>query len=207
MSGIYVIVDPEHTNDRDVVDVAGTAFEAGASVVQLRDKFSPKGPIATVAAQIQKLARENDRLFIVNDHADVARIVGSDGLHLGQADLGVRDSRMILDDRQIIGTSNAMLSEALESERIGADYLAVGAIFPTSTKSDTRPAGLETLRAVREATTTHVVAIGGIDASNLASVVEAGADSICVATAVTKAADISAATSELVELFGAANSR
>lgn len=207
MTGIYVIVDPEHTNGRDVVDVAGAAFTAGAAVVQLRDKLSGKRLIAERAEQIQKLAHDLDRLFIVNDHADIARIIGSDGLHIGRKDLRLEDCRLILDDRQVIGTSNALLSEAEESERIGADYLAVGAIFPTSTKTDTRPAGLETLRAVRESSSAQIVAIGGISPSNLASVVEAGADSICVASAITKSLDISAATSELVELFEKAKSQ
>ena len=201
MRGIYVIVDPEYTNGRDVVDVAGAAFEAGASVVQLRDKFSQKRQIVERAVQIQKLARESGGFFIVNDHADIAGIIGADGLHVGQGDLRVEDCRIVLDDRQVIGTSNALLSEARESERSGADYLAVGAIFSTSTKADTRPAGLETLWSASESCATHIVAIGGINASNLESVVAAGADSICVATAITLADDIGAATAELVDLF------
>ena len=201
MTGIYVIVDPEYTNGRDVVNVAGAAFEAGASVVQLRDKFSQKRRIAERAVQIQKLAHESGRLFIVNDHADIARIIGADGLHVGQGDLRVEDCRLVLDDRQVIGTSNALLSEAEDSERSGADYLAVGAIFSTSTKANTCPAGLEILRSVSDSCSSHIVAIGGINASNLESVVAAGADSICVATAITLAEDIGAATAELVDLF------
>lgn len=201
MTGIYLIVDPEHTNGRDVVGVAGAAFEAGASVIQLRDKLSQKRQIAECSEQIQKLAQEAGRLFIVNDHADIARIVGADGLHVGQGDLGVEDCRLVLEDRQVVGTSNALLSEARESERTGADYLAVGAIFSTSTKANTRPAGLKTLQSVSDSCSSHIVAIGGINASNLESVVAAGADSICVATAITLAEDIGAATAELVGLF------
>jgi thiamine-phosphate pyrophosphorylase len=206
MNGIYVIVDPEHTNGRDVIDVARETYEAGAAVVQLRDKRSGKRAIRETAEQIQQIAHENGKLFIVNDHADIARIIGSDGLHVGQKDLSVENCRIVLDDRQIIGTSNALLSEAEESEHIGADYLAVGAIFPTSTKTDTRPAGLETLRAVSSAISTTIVAIGGINASNLASVVEAGANSICVASAITKSDDVSTATAGLVELYEQASS-
>ena len=207
MAGIYVIVDPEHTNGRDVVDVAGEAFEAGAAVVQLRDKMSPKRRVAERSAQIQKVAHDLGKLFIVNDHADIARIVGADGLHVGQNDLRVEDCRLVLNDGQVVGTSNALLNEAEESERAGADYLAVGAIFATSTKADTRPAGLKTLRAVSNSCSRHIVAIGGINASNLVSVVESGANSICVATAVTKAEDIGAATSELADLFAMASSQ
>jgi thiamine-phosphate pyrophosphorylase len=196
-----VIVDPEHTNGRNVIDVAKAAYEAGAAVVQLRDKRSGKRLIVERAGQIQRIAHTAGGLFIVNDHADIARIIGADGLHVGQKDLSVEDCRLILDDRQLIGTSNALLSEAEESDHAGADYLAVGAIFPTQTKTDTRPAGLETLQAVRGASSSTIVAIGGINSSNIASVVEAGADSICVATAITKAEDVGAATAELVGLF------
>ena len=141
-----------------------------------------------------------------NAKAMSAEWENGDGLHVGQNDLRVEDCRLVLDDRQLVGTSNALLSEAEESQRTGADYLAVGAIFTTSTKTDTRPAGLDTLRAVRESCSIHVVAIGGINASNLVSVMEAGANSICIATAITMAADIGAATSELVDLFETANS-
>jgi len=201
MRGIYVIVDPQHTINREVVGIAKAAFSGGASAVQLRDKISSKRKILETATQIQELAHSAGSLFIVNDHADIARIVASDGLHVGQKDIAVEDCRVVLDDRQIIGTSNALVSEAEESERVGADYLAIGAMFPTGTKIDTRPAGLKTLREVRAVTSTHIVAIGGINKSNIEAVVAAGADSVCMATAITKAEDVEAATRSLVQLF------
>ncbi len=201
MRGIYVIVDPEHTNNRNVIEVAEAAFNGGASTVQLRDKVSSKRTIVETATEIQKLAHSTGSLFIMNDHADIARIVASDGLHVGQKDIAVEDCRVVLDDRQIVGTSNALVTEAEESERIGADYLAVGAMFPTATKIDTRPAGLETLTEIRAATSTHIVAIGGINESNLGAVLAAGADSVCIASAITKAEDVEAATRRLVKLF------
>ena len=201
MRGIYVIVDPEHTNNRNVLQVAEAAFNGGASTVQLRDKISSKRTIVETATEIQQLAHNAGSLFIMNDHADIARIVASDGLHVGQKDIAVEDCRVVLDDRQIVGTSNALVTEAEESERIGADYLAVGAMFPTATKIDTRPAGLETLSEIRATTSTHIVAIGGINESNLNAVLAAGADSICIASAITKAEDVEAATRRLVKLF------
>ncbi len=201
MRGIYVIVDPEHTNNRNVLQVAEAAFNGGASTVQLRDKISSKRTIVETATEIQQLADNAGSLFIMNDHADIARIVASDGLHVGQKDIAVEDCRVVLDDRQIVGTSNALVTEAEESERIGADYLAVGAMFPTATKIDTRPAGLETLTEIRAATSTHIVAIGGINESNLGAVLAAGADSVCIASAITKAEDVEAATRRLVKLF------
>jgi thiamine-phosphate pyrophosphorylase len=201
MRGIYVIVDPEHTNNRNVLQVAEAAFNGGASTVQLRDKISSKRTIVETATEIQQLADNAGSLFIMNDHADIARIVASDGLHVARKDIAVEDFRGVLDDRQIIGTSNALVTEAEESERIGADYLAVGAMFPTATKIDTRPAGLETLTESRAATSTHIVAIGGINESNLGAVLAAGADSVCIASAITKAEDVEAATRRLVKLF------
>ena len=201
MRGIYVIIDPEHTNSRNVIEVAEAAFKGGVSTVQLRDKVSSKRTIVETATEIQKLAHNAGSLFIMNDHADIARIVAADGLHVGQKDISVEDSRVVLDDRQIIGTSNALVTEAQESERIGADYLAVGAMFPTATKIDTRLAGLETLTEIRAATSTHIVAIGGINESNLNAVLAAGADSICIASAITKAEDVEAAARSLVKLF------
>ena len=201
MRGIYVIVDPEHTNNRNVLQVAEAAFNGGASTVQLRDKISSKRTIVETATEIQQLAHNAGSIFIMNDHADIARIVASDGLHVGQKDIAVEDCRVVLDDRQIVGTSNALVTEAEESEKIGADYLAVGAMFPTATKIDTRPAGLETLTEIRAATSTHIVAIGGINESNLGAVLAAGADSVCIASAITKAEDVEAATRRLVKLF------
>ena len=201
MRGIYVIVDPEHTNNRNVIEVAKAAFNGGAATVQLRDKISSKRTIVETATELQKLANAAGSLFIMNDHADIARIVASDGLHVGQKDISVEDSRVVLDDRQIVGTSNALVTEAQESKRIGADYLAVGAMFPTATKIDTRPAGLETLTEIRAKTSSHIVAIGGINESNLNAVLAAGADSICIASAITKAEDVEAAARSLVKLF------
>jgi thiamine-phosphate pyrophosphorylase len=140
-------------------------------------------------------------VFILNDWADIARLAGTDGVHVGQKDIPVREARKLLTDGQLTGTSNALHQEALDSESEGADYIAVGAIFPTSTKQDTRPAGIATLKQVKAAVGVPVVAIGGINESNIKQVADAGADSACVASAVTLAEDPEQATKRLVELF------
>ena len=140
----------------------------------------------------------------MNDYSDVARIVDSDGLHVGQGDLPVAAARQVLSPHQIVGTSNALVQEALDSEAETADYIAVGSIFLTSTKSDTRPAGLETLAEVKRSVGVPVVAIGGINHDNAGSVAAAGADAICVATAVTTADDPERATQTLSSVFAAA---
>lgn len=204
VGGIYVIIDPVHCGGRDIFTVAEATASSGAAVIQLRHKNASKSIITTEAKTIAEICRENDAVFIVNDHPDIAAEVGADGVHVGQGDLSISECRAVLQLDQIVGKSNALLSEAIGSFNEGADYIAVGSIYDTDTKSDTRPAGLSTLRAVSERVTAPIVAIGGIKADNVAAVAEAGADCVCVATAVTLAADPAAATRELVECFTAA---
>ncbi len=206
VGGIYVIIDPDHCGGRDIFTVAEATASAGAAVIQLRHKNVSKSIVTAEAKAIEDICRENDTVFIVNDYPDIASEVGADGVHVGQGDLSIAECRAILQPDQIVGKSNALLSEALTSFDEGADYIAVGSIYETDTKSDTRPAGLSTLRAVSERVTAPIVAIGGIKADNIAPVAEAGADCVCVATAVTLAADPGAAMRDLVERFAAAKS-
>ncbi len=201
MAGVYVIVDPEHTERRPIAQVVAAALAGGASAIQLRDKRSEKGALLKTATEVARLCKQAGAVFIVNDYADIARLCGADGLHVGQKDLPVNEARRVLEPRQITGKSNALLREALDAEAEGADYVAVGAMFETNTKADTRPAGIETLRQVKKAVAVPVVAIGGINPSNVAQVAHAGADAVCVATAVTKASDPQSACRQLRELF------
>ena len=204
VGGIYVIVDPEHCGGRDIFAIAEATASAGASVIQLRHKQAPEMVVKDEARTIAQICRANGTLFIVNDSPEIAAEVGADGVHVGQGDLPISECRTILRPHQIVGKSNALLDEAIASFEQGADYVAVGSIYTTTTKSDTRPAGLTTLRAVADRVTAPIVAIGGINASNIAAVAQAGADCICVATAVTLAPDPATATRELVEEFSEA---
>ena len=202
--GIYVIVDPDHCGGRDIFTIAEATASAGAAVIQLRHKQVPEAVVTDEARTIAEICSANDTLFIVNDSPSIAAEVGADGVHIGQGDLPIAECRTILQPHQIAGKSNALLDEAITSFNEGADYIAVGSIYTTTTKSDTRPAGLSTLRAVADRVTGPIVAIGGIKASNIVAVAHAGADSACVATAVTLADDPKTATRELVERFGEA---
>ncbi len=204
IGGIYVIVDPDHCAGRDIFDIAEAATGAGASVIQLRHKHAPEAVVTDEARTITQICRANNAVFIVNDLPSIAAEVGADGVHVGQGDLPIAECRVILKPHQIVGKSNALFEEAIASFEEGADYIAVGSIYTTTTKSDTRPAGLATLRAVADRVNAPTVAIGGINASNIAAVAQAGADSACVATAITLAPDPAAATRELVERFGEA---
>ncbi len=204
--GLYVIVDPEATKGRDVIEVAAAALRGGAKVIQLRDKLRDKAEVLKAARTLKRLCDDHDALFIVNDDADIAFLSEAHGLHVGQTDLPVAEARRVLTPDQIIGRSNNGTAEALESEAQGADYLAVGAVYPTSTmgKSGRTSVGADMIRQVKQAVSAPVVAIGGINADNIAEVARAGAECICVVSAVTYAPDPQAAAAHLVSLIAQA---
>ena len=206
LKGIYVIVDPEATGGRPVTEVAVQSLEGGARVVQLRDKLSDKGPMLKLARELKSICEAHEALFVMNDHADLARAVHADVLHVGQTDLPVGDARQILSPQQLIGNSNGGIEEALRSQEDAVDYIAVGAIYATTTmgKSGRRSLGPGMITRVKAEVAQPIVAIGGINSSNIQDVVRAGADSVCVVSAITFAGDPKAATEELVRLYESA---
>ncbi len=208
LNGIYVIVDPEATRGRSTMEVARQSLEGGAKVVQLRDKLNDKGDILKSARELKALCDEYDALFVMNDHADIARASDAHVLHVGQTDLPIPEVRDILAPTQLIGNSNNGLPEALPSSKQAVDYLAVGAIYATSTmgKSGRSALGPEEITRVKEIVTQPIIAIGGINKTNITDVVRAGADSVCVVSAITFSDDPESATRELVELYNDAAS-
>ena len=206
--GLYVIIDPQVTNGRDPLEIATAALRGGARMLQLRDKLRDKGEILPLASAVQQLCEAHDADLIINDHVDLAAAVGSAGIHVGQTDLPVTQARKVLAPFQVLGRSNHELHELAESEEMGADHLAFGAIYLTRTKGVGRPPqGVDRLREARQATKLPLVAIGGINAGNVTPVVEAGADAICVTAAVGAAPDPEAAAAQLVEAIRAAGGR
>jgi thiamine-phosphate diphosphorylase len=201
--GLYVIIDPEACPGRSPVEIARLALEGGAAVLQWRDKRRDKGDQLEGARAIAALCRDAGAIFIVNDHVDLAIACGADGVHLGQHDLPIEAARPIAGAGMIIGVSTNNDAEARVAEAASADYVAVGAIFSTASKGNTRPADLDRIRAVKAAVRPPVVAIGGINASNIRSVVEAGADAAAVISAVCGADDPRLAARELASAFNA----
>ena len=202
--GLYVIVDPDLTNDRDPVWVAQQALEGGATAVQLRVKGRDKGDWAELARQLSEECEAQGAVLVVNDHPDVAVAAGAHGVHLGQHDLPLASARRSLRPWHVAGTSSALVTEAQASVEQGADYIAVGRMFHTGSKADTRPAGPETLREVRgliPPAGPPLVAIGGITTENVGEVAAAGADGICVIATVTQADDPREAAELLLSAF------
>lgn len=200
--GLYVIIDPQVTGGRYPFAIAQAAIQGGARMLQLRDKLRDKGETLPLAHDLQKLCAEAGASLILNDHADVAAIVGAAGLHVGQTDLPVEQARQVLASHQVVGRSNHEIEELVESERMGADHVAFGSIYHTDTKGVGRPPqGIERLLLARDAAQTPLVAIGGITAENAAPVIEAGVDAICVTAAVGSAAEPEAAAAKLVKVI------
>ena len=206
--GLYVIVGPDATRGRPVVEVAEAALRGGASVLQLRDKTGDRGDVLPVAVRLRELCHDHGALFFVNDDIALGFACDADGVHLGQTDLPVDVARRILAADKLIGRSNNSDAEVEESVAMGVDYVAVGATFPTTTvgKGARAAIGLDGIRRARELTTLPLVAIGGIKESNVADVVEAGADCVAVISAVTMADDPEAAARRLVDAIETARS-
>lgn len=207
ISGLYVIIDPDACLGRPARDVARMALEGGATVIQWRDKRRPASEQIEDARALARVCAEYGAIFIVNDHPELVAATGADGVHLGQDDPPIESVRPVVPVGAIIGVSTNNAAEAMRAEAAGADYVAIGAIFPTPSKPVTRAASLDRLREVKAAVHVPVVAIGGINAANIAAVVETGAEAAAVISAVCSAGDPRAAAAELAAAFHAPSAK
>ncbi len=198
LRGLYIIIDPAVAEGRDEVEIARGALAGGARLLQLRDKTREKGLQLPIAQALRALCRERGAVFIVNDHVDLALAANADGVHLGQKDLPVSAVRRLVPREMIVGCSTNNPEEARRAEADGADYVSVGRLFPTGSKEDTRPATVETVRAVKAAVSVPVCAIGGINETNIDEVLASGADMVAVIAAVIAAPDPSAGSGQAV---------
>lgn len=175
---LYAILDPSLTPEP--VAFARKLAEAGVQLIQLRDKRGSSRKIHEQARELMSL-QSSDVRIIVNDRPDIAAIAGAAGVHVGQDDLPVEDARKICRPPLWVGVSTHNLNQLREADATSADYIAVGPIFPTSTKENPDPVvGLDLLRAARQLTRKPLVAIGGVTVESAAEVFAAGADSVAV---------------------------
>ncbi len=198
LTGLYVILDTQVLGSKDEIDAATKALKGGAKILQLRDKHHEKGKLLAIAQRLKELCAKSNALFIVNDHLDIALAVDADGLHVGQEDLPLPVARKELPIDKIIGCSTRNLKQALKAEAEGADYIAIGSVFPTPTKKEATVVGIERLRQIKQEVSIPVVAIGGINKNNVGEVISAGAISAAVISAVLNQADIEEATRQMV---------
>lgn len=188
LRGLYLVLDPQ-TKKSDVLKTARKALAGGVRLIQFRDKTGGKARQLKLCRSLKKLTAAAGALFFVNDHVDVALLSEADGVHLGQGDLPIAEARRLLPPGTLIGSSVHGVAEARRAQKDGADYISVGCLFPTLSKTDVRPTSLETLKQIRRAVKVPLCGIGGIGPANAAAVAKSGADMAAVIGAVAKASD------------------
>jgi thiamine-phosphate diphosphorylase len=197
---LCIITCPKLSRNRSHQQVAAAAIAGGATMIQLRDKEASIPDLIRIGEELRQLTSASGVTFIVNDHIDVALAVGADGVHLGMNDTSLAQARCQVGPKMIIGFSPATCADAIAAQE--ADYLGVGPVYATSTKSDAgRAIGLAGLRKFVKQTKLPVIAIGGISANNIHDVVKTGAMGAAVISAVVAADDITAATARLRRLI------
>ena len=199
LTGLYLITD-DNTDGR-LLNKVQAALTGGARIIQYRAKQARPDERREMATQLRTLCHEHDARLIINDLPELARDIDADGVHLGQDDMPAVQARQILGRDKLIGVSTHSVDEALKAEAQGADYIAIGSIFPSGSKNDTVHVGLKTLSMVRKAVRIPLVAIGGMTTEGADQALDAGADSIAVISAVMGDSDPARAAKEFSLLF------
>lgn len=195
---LYVVTD-ERADTSTFLTLLREAIAGGATAIQLRRKNDDGRKFVELGRAIRSLTQELGVLYFVNDRVDVALLTDADGVHLGQTDISCKDARQLIGSDKIIGISASSVSEAKIAWEEGADYLGVGAIYPTSSKEDADICGLNGLRTIAAHSPLPIVAIGGITASNAPESLRAGANGVAVVSSIMRAFDPKQATEQLLQ--------
>ncbi len=194
---LYAVTDRSWLGDSSLYDQVESAIEGGATFIQLREKNLDEADFLSGAKEIQKLCREYKVPFVINDNVEIAAQIDADGVHVGQSDMEAGDVRKRLGPDKIIGVSAQTVEQALKAQEHGADYLGVGAVFPTGSKADATEVSHQTLKEICEAVDIPVIAIGGITKENVSELKESGICGIAVISAIFAQKDIRKAATEL----------
>ncbi|MDW7759416.1 MAG: thiamine phosphate synthase [Acidobacteriota bacterium] len=195
----YLVADTAFRRGRDFLQAIEDAVEGGVTAIQIRGKNIEGGDLFTLASTAASLLEPHGIPLIINDRADVARACSAAGVHLGRDDLPIEAARKILGPDAVIGLSVNTIDEAREAERLGADYVGLGPVFATTTKDTPLPVlGPEGVARVKAAVGIPVIAIGGLNAANVAAIMQAGADGAAVISAVWGAPDVRTAAQEFL---------
>ena len=189
-SRLYVIVDKKVSGARPIFNIVSKIKDLGADIIQLRDKESKKESILKEAYRLRKLLTNTQTLFIINDYIDIAKLVDSDGIHLGQNDLPLETARQLLGKDKIIGISCHNLNQAIEAQKNGADYISIGPVFSTPTKPEYKAVGLDLIRKVKKAVQIPFFVIGGINENNINDILSLGIKRAAICRAICRAKDI-----------------
>ena len=194
---LYAVTDRHWLDGRTLKEVVLESLEGGVTMLQLREKHLDEAHFLEEAKELQMLCRSWHVPFLINYNVEIALAMNADGIHVGQSDMAAGDVRKKLGDDKIIGVSAQTVEQALLAEKAGADYLGVGAVFPTSSKDDANEVTYETLKAICSAVSIPVVAIGGITQENIHQLAGSGICGAAVISAIYAKPDIKKAAAEL----------
>ena len=197
---LYAVTDRAWTGKQTLMEQVEAALKGGATCVQLREKELDEASFLQEAMEMKALCEKYGAPFIVNDNVDIAIKCKADGIHVGQKDMEAGNVRALVGEGMIIGVSTQTVEQAIAAEKAGADYLGVGAMFSTTTKLDAFEVSRETAKAICEAVSIPVVAIGGINKKNLLELSGTGVDGVALVSAIFGAEDIEAECKELKAL-------
>lgn len=194
---LYAVTDRHWLGDDTLYDQVKKALDGGATFIQLREKNLDREDFLAEAIEIQKLCKEYGVPFVINDEVSIAKDIDADGVHVGQSDMEAMDVRKLLGPDKILGVSAQTVEQAVIADKHGADYLGVGAVFATGSKDDADDVSHETLKAICEAVSIPVIAIGGITKDNVAELSGSGICGVAVISAIFGQDNIQKATEEL----------
>ena len=194
---LYAVTDRHWLDKRSLKEVVKESLDGGVTFVQLREKTLEDDKFLEEAKELKQLCKEYNVPFVINDNVDIAIAMDADGVHVGQSDMEAGNVREKLGPDKIIGVSAQTVEQAVLAEKRGADYLGVGAVFPTGSKDDAVEVSHETLKAICEAVSIPVIAIGGISVGNVKELEGSGIVGIAVISAIYAAEDIKKAAEDL----------
>ena len=198
---LYAVTDQSWLKeDQTLFSVCEDVLSNGATFLQIREKDLDANAFAAEAAKLKELCRRFHVPYVVNDSVEIALAIDADGVHVGQSDIKGRNIRGLIGPDKILGISAGTVEEAIAAENAGADYIGVGALFGTSTKKNARNLSVQKLMEITRAVSIPVVAIGGINATNLMELSGSGVDGVAVVSAIFGAEDPSKATAQLLAL-------
>ena len=197
---LYGVTDRSWLGERTLYSAVEQSIRGGVTMVQLREKDLEKEEFQKEARQIQELCKKHQVPFLINDNVELAVEIEADGVHVGQHDMEAGQVRQKIGPDKILGVSAQTVEQALKAQAAGADYLGVGAVFPTGTKDDADAVSLDTLKAICQAVDIPVVAIGGIKDSNILSLTGSGICGVAVVSAIYAKEDPQAAAAGLRKL-------
>lgn len=198
---LYLVTDRGILKGRDIAVAVEAAIKGGATLVQLREKDITTFDFYKVALKVKEVTSSYGVPLIINDRIDIALAVDAEGIHVGQSDMPCEIVRKIVGNDKIVGVSTSTIEEAKKAEKDGADYIGVGAVFPTSSKDDAKSVSIELLKVIKESVGIPVVAIGGISSKNVALLKPANIEGVAVISDILGKDDITLAAKELKELI------